>query len=261
MLKQLLLMHYSQGESAALTEQGIGLVKFLASSVMADEIPPRVSILCPLSPQARKIAEIISAKFSMSRWVIPVESTGSLDNYGEGSRRELDNQTLQDIETAMQQSSFVIVITDPQRIEGISKALGQDIRLKNAECLVYERQQGLIEKGGPYTLAGRLTVNAPTPNENASLPKSLFPKKFPHFLQTHMTCRNVRIGALVSAVSFASLGAIAEVDGRFGLSGVTEMKVVAGQEQLFVRWSPVISIEQSTLRKNLAHQFHQSDLQ
>jgi len=52
-----------------------------------------------------------------------------------------------------------------------------------------------------------------------------------HFVQDHITCRGVRIGALVSAAALAALGIIAEVDGRFGLSGITEMKVVAGQEQ------------------------------
>jgi hypothetical protein len=44
----------------------------------------------------------------------------------------------------------------------------------------------------------------------------------------------VRIGALVSAAALAALGIIAEVDGRFGLSGITEMKVVAGREQFSV---------------------------
>jgi len=44
----------------------------------------------------------------------------------------------------------------------------------------------------------------------------------------------VRVGALVSAAALAALGIIAEVDGRFGLFGITEIKVVAGQEQLAV---------------------------
>ena len=43
----------------------------------------------------------------------------------------------------------------------------------------------------------------------------------------------MRIGALVS-VALAALGIIAEVDGRFGLFGITEIKVVAGQEQFAV---------------------------
>ena len=164
MLKRLILMHYSQGQSGVLTEQGISLVKLLAKSLMADEVPPHVIILCSSSPQAKKIAEIIAAKFSMSRWVIPVETSVSLDDYGDGLLKELDNQAIQVIEAAMQQNSAVLVVTNPLRVEGISRALGHDVRLKNAECLVYERQQGLIEKGGLLTLAGTLMVSNPTPN-------------------------------------------------------------------------------------------------
>ena len=168
----------------------------------------------------------------MSRQVIPVETTESLDDYGDRPRKEKDNQALQDIEEAMQHNSVVLVVTDPLRVEGISRALGQDIRLKNAECLVYERQQGLTEKGGSLTLAGRLTINYPIPNVSAAQPRSLFSKRFFHFIQDHLTSHVLRIGALVFAAGLAALGIIAEVDARFGLSGVTEMKVVAGQEQL-----------------------------
>jgi hypothetical protein len=132
----------------------------------------------------------------------------------------------------MEQNSVVLVVTDPLRVEGISRALGQDIRLKNADCLIYERQQGLIEKGGPLTLTGRLTINDPTPNVSTAQPRSLFSKRFFHFVQDHLTSHGLRIGALVFAAGLAALGIIAEVDARFGLSGVTEMKVVAGQEQL-----------------------------
>ena len=234
MLKQLFLMHYSQGQSEVLTEQGIKLVKLLANGPMANEMPPHVIILCSTSPQAKQIAEIIAAKFSMSRRVIPVESIGSLDDYGNDPCSEKDKHALQDIETAMQQNSVVLVVTVPLRVEGISRALGQEVRLENAECLVFERQQGLTEKGGPLTFAGRLTVNDPMPNISAAQPKSLFPKRFFHFIPDHITSRGVRVGALVFAVALAALGMIAEVDGRFGLSGVTEMKVVAGQEQLSV---------------------------
>jgi hypothetical protein len=59
-----------------------------------------------------------------------------------------------------------------------------------------------------------------------------------------MTCRGVRIGILVSAAGFAALGIITEVDGRFVLSGGTEMKVVAGQKQPSVHiplpWVPTL---------------------
>jgi len=230
MLKQLFLMHPTQDHSEALIEQGIRLAKLLDDKFVADETFPHI-ILCSSSPQAQKMAKIIAAKFSLPRWAIPVESTGSLDDYADAPRRKKDNQALQDIEAAMQQNSVVLVVTDPLRVEGISRTLGQDVRLKNAECLVYERQQGLTEKGGPLTLAGRLMDNESTANVNAVLPKSSFPKIFFHFVQDHMTCRGVRVEALVSAAGLVALGIIAEVDGRFGLSGVTEMKVVAGQEQ------------------------------
>jgi phosphohistidine phosphatase SixA len=244
MLKQLFLMHYSQDHSQTLIQQGIRQATLLANGPLADEIPPRVIILYSPSLEAKTIAEIIAAKFSMSRWVIPVESIDSLDDYGDGPRWEKDNQALQDIDAAMQQNSVVLVVTCPLRVEGISRALGQDVRLKNAECLLYERQQGLTEKGGPLTLAGRLTDDEATASVSVVQPKSAFPTGFFHFVQGHMTCRGLRIGALVSAVGLVALGMTAEVDGRFGLSGVTEMKVVAGQEQPSVRiplpWVPTL---------------------
>ena len=233
MLKQLFLIQFTQGHSEALTEKSIRQAKILDDKFVADETFPHI-VLCPSSPQAQKMAKIIAAKFSMSHWVLPVETNGSLDDYGEDPHEEKDRQALQDIEAAMQQNSFVIVVTDPLRVEGISRILGQDIRLKNTECLVYERQQGLTEKGGPFTLAGRLMVNEPAPNESVVLPKDSFSKRLLHFVQDHITCRGVRVGALVSAAALAALGIIAEVDGRFGLFGITEIKVVAGQEQLAV---------------------------
>jgi hypothetical protein len=87
------------------------------------------------------MAKIIAAKFSMSHWVLPVETIGSLDDYGDGPHEEKDPQALLDIEAAMQQNSFVLVVTGPLRVEGISRILGQEIRLKNTECLVYERSR------------------------------------------------------------------------------------------------------------------------
>lgn len=234
MLKQLFFIHYSQDYCESLTEQGLRQAQLLADGPMADAISPDVIILCSPSQQAKKIAEIISAKFSMSRWVIPVETKNSLDDYGDNPHKEKDNQAIQDIEAAMQQNSVVLVVTDPLRVEGISSALGQDVRLKKAECLVYERQQSLTEKGVPFTFAGELTVNDPISKVSAAKPKSVSPKRFFHLIQYRITSRDVRTGAFVSAVVLAALGIIAEVDGRFGLSGVTEMKVVAGQEQLSV---------------------------
>ena len=162
MLKQLILMPYSQGHSEALTEQGIRLVKLLANGPMAEEIPPHVIILCSPSPQAKKIAEIIAAKFSMPRRVILVETTGSLDEYGNDPCNEKDNQAFEDIEAALQQHSVVLVVTGLLRVEGISRILGQGISLKNTECPIYERQQGLTERGGPLTFTGKLTINDPT---------------------------------------------------------------------------------------------------
>jgi hypothetical protein len=242
MLKRLLLMHYTEDHSETLNQQGIQQAKLLANGPLADEIPPHVIILCPPSPQAKKIAEIIATKFSVSRWVVPVEITDSLGHYDDTPRFEQDNQALQDIETAMQQNSVVIVVTDPLRIEGISRTLGQDVRLKNAECLVYERQQVLNEIGGPFSLAGRLTANYPTSKASAALPTSSSPKRIFHIVPGHLTSRGVRNGALISAACLAALGIIAEVDGHFGLSGLTEIKVVAGQEQLYVHipliWFP-----------------------
>ena len=226
-------MHYAQGHSEALTEKSIRQAKILDDKFVADETFPHI-VLCASSPQAQKMAKIIAAKFSMSRWAIPVEITGSLDDYSDGLHEEKDRQTLQDIEATMQQHSVVLVVAGLLRVEGISRILGQDIRLKNTECLVYERQQGLTEKGGPLTLAGRLMVNEPAPNVSVVLQKSAFPKRLLHFVQDHITCRGVRIGALVSAAALAALGIIAEVDGRFGLFGITEIKVVAGQEQFAV---------------------------
>lgn len=231
MLKQLILMHYSQGQPEVLAGQGIRLVKLLDNEFMADEISPRIVILCSPSPQARKIAEIIAAKFSMSRWVIPVEPISSLIDCGEDSRWEQDILALQDIEAAMEQYSFVLVVTGPLKVEGLSRALGYDVRLKNSECLVYEQEQLLTEKAGPLTLAGRLTVNVPMPYVSATQEKSVFPAWFTHFVQNCMTSRGIRDGALIAAAGFGVLGIAAEVDGRFGLSGATEMKVVAGLEQ------------------------------
>jgi hypothetical protein len=234
MLKQLILMPYSQGQSEVLTEQGIRLAKLLGNELMLDEIPPCVVILCSPSPQARKIAEIIAAKFSMHRWQIPVEPKESLDDRGEDSRWELDILAIQDIESAMQQNSVVLVVTGPLKVEGLSRALGYDIRLKNSECLIYEQQQVLTEKAGPLTLAGRLTVNVPMPYVSATQPKSVFPKWFIHFVQNCMTSRGIRDGALIAAAGFGVFGIAAEVDGHFRLSGATEMKVVAGLEQPIV---------------------------
>jgi hypothetical protein len=234
MLKQFILMHYSQGKSEVLTGQGIRLVKLLDNGLMAEEVPPGFVILCSPSTQAKKIAEIISAKFSMSRWQIPVVPKDSLDDRGEDSRWEQDILALQDIEAAMEQNSVVLVVTGPQKVEGISRALGYDIRLKNSEILVYEQQQVLTEKAGPLTLAQRLTVNVPMPYVNATQPKSVFPKWFIQFVQNCMTSRGVRDGALIAAAGFGVFGIAAEVDGRFRLSGATEMKVVAGLEQPIV---------------------------
>ena len=231
MMKRLFLMHYAQGNFEALTGQGLLQVKLLADGPLADEIPPHVIILCASSPQAKLIADIIAAKFSMSRWGIPIETTGSLDDYGDNPRNEKDRQALENIEAAMLRHSIVLVITGPLRVEGISTILGQGVSPKNATCLVYERQQILTEKSGPLTFAGVLTVNDPTVSVSVALPKSASPKRSFHFFQDHITCRDVRIGALVFAAALAAIGIIAEVDGRFGLSGVTEMKVVAGQEQ------------------------------
>jgi hypothetical protein len=229
MLKQLFLMHH-QDHSEVLIEQSIRQAKLLDDKFVADETFPRV-ILCSSTPQAQKMATIIAAKFSFAYWVIPVEITGSLDAYCGTPGREKDIQALKDIEAAMQQHSVVLVVTDPLSVEGISRTLGQDVILKNAECLVYERQLSLTGKGGPFTLAGRLMANEPAPSVSVAPSKSAFPKRFFHFVQAHVTSRGMRIGALVSAAGLAALGIIAEVDGRFGLSGVTEMKVVAGLEQ------------------------------
>jgi phosphohistidine phosphatase SixA len=243
MLKQLFLMHPIQDHSETLIEQGIRQAKLLDDKFVADETFPHV-ILCSSSPQAQKMAEVIATKFSLPRWAIPVETIGSLDDYDDGSSREEDLRALQDIEAAMQQHSVVLVVTSSLRVEGIARTLGQDVRLKKAECLVYERQQGLTEKGGSLTLAGRLMVNNPSPSVSVAPPKSAFPGRFFRFVLDHMTSRGLRIGALVSAAGLAGLGIIAEVDGRFGLSGVTEMKVLAGLEQPSVHiplpWVPAL---------------------
>jgi len=114
MLKQLILMHYAQGHSEALTEKSLRQAKILDDKFVADETFPHI-VLCASSPQAQKMAKIIAAKFSMSRWAIPVETTGSLDDYSEGPHEEKDRQALQDIEAAMQQNSFVLVVTGPLR--------------------------------------------------------------------------------------------------------------------------------------------------
>ena len=233
MLKQLFLMHYAQGHSEALTEMSIRQAKILDDKFVADETFPHV-VLCASSPQAQQMAKIIAAKFSMSHWALPVETTGSLDDYGDGPHEEKDRQALQDIDATMQQNSVVLVVTGLLRVEGISRILGQDVRLKNAECLVYERQQSLTGKASPFTLAGRLMANEPTLSVSVAPPKNAFTKRFFHFLQDRITCRGVKIGALIFAATLVALGIIAEVDGRFGLSGITEMKVVAGQEQLSV---------------------------
>jgi len=234
MVKQLFLMHYAQGNAEALTEQGLLQVKLLADGPLAEEIPPHVIILCAPSAQAKLVADIIAAKFSMSGWGIPVETTGSLDDYGDNPRNEMDKQAIEKIEVAMWRHSVVLVITGSLRVEGISRILGQGVSLKNAECLVYERQQVLTEKGGPLTFSGILTVNDRTPGVSVAPPKRAYLKRTFHFFQDHTTCRGVRIAALAAAVALAAIGIIAEVDGRFGLSGLTEMKVVAGQEQFSV---------------------------
>jgi len=234
MVKQLFLMHYAQGNAQALTEQGLLRVKLLADGPLAEEIPPHVIILCAPAPEAKLIADIIAAKFSMSGWGIPVETTGSLDDYGDNPRNEMDKQAIEKIEVVMWRHSVVLVITGLLRVEGISRILGQGVSLKNAECLIYERQQVFNEKGGPLTFSGVLTVNDPTPNVSVALPKHAYFKRSFRFFQDHITCRGVRIGALAAAAALAAIGILAEVDGRFGLSGLTEMKVVAGQEQFSV---------------------------
>ena len=230
MLKQLFLMHPIQDHSETLIEQGIRQAKLLDDKFVADETFPHV-ILCSSSPQAQQMAKIIAAKFSLPHWPIPIETRDSLDDYDGTPEREKDIHALKDIEAVIYQHSVVLVITDPLRIEGISRTLGQEVRLKNTECLVYERQQSLTGKCGPFTLAGRLIANDPTPNVSEATTKSAFPKRFLLFVLNHITPRGLRIGALVSAAGLAALGIIAEVDGRFGLLGVTEMKVVAGLEQ------------------------------
>ena len=241
MLKQLFLIHTTQDGSEALIRQSISLAKLLDDKFTADETFPHV-ILCSPSPQARQLAKIIAAKFSLPHWAIPVETRYSLGDYGDSPGREKDIQALQDIETVMYQHSIVLVITDPLRVEGISMTLGQDIRLKNTNCMVYERQQSLTGKCGPFILSVRLAANDPTPGISEAPPKSAFTKRFFHFVQDHITSRGLRIGALVSAAGLAALGIIAEADARFGLSGITEMKVVAGLEQPSVHiplpWAP-----------------------
>jgi hypothetical protein len=229
MLKQLFLMH-TQDHPEALIEQSLQQAKLLDDKFVADETFPHI-ILCSSSPQTQKMAKIIAAKFSLPHWPIPVETIGSLDDYDDAPAREKDFQSIQDIQAVMYQHSVVLVITSPLRVDGISRALGQDVRLKIAECLVYEPQQSLTGKGGPLTLAGRLMANAQTHSISSAPPKSASPKRCFYFVLDHINPRSVRIGALVSAAGLAALGIIAEVDGRFGLTGATEMKVVAGLEQ------------------------------
>ena len=102
-------MHYAQGHSEALTEKSIRQAKLLDDKFVADETFPHV-VLCASSPQAQKMAKIIAAKFSMSRWAIPVETIGSLDDYDDTTpSREKDIQTLQDIEAVMHQHSVILV--------------------------------------------------------------------------------------------------------------------------------------------------------
>ena len=221
---------HTQDHPEALIEQSLQQAKLLDDKFVADETFPHI-ILCSSSPQAQKMAKIIAAKFSLPHWPIPVETIGSLDDYDDAPAREKDFQSIQDIQSVMYQHSVVLVITGPLRVEGISSAFGQDVRLKNTECLVYERQQSLTGKCSPFTLAGKLMINNPTSSVSVALPKSGFPKRFLHLLLGHMTSRGLRIGSLVSAAGLAALGIIAEVDGRFGLTGATEMKVVAGLEQ------------------------------
>jgi len=221
---------HTQDHPEALIEQSLQQAKLLDDKFVADETFPHI-ILCSSSPQAQKMAKIIAAKFSLPHWPIPVETINSLDDYDDAPDREKDFQSIQDIQAVMNQHSVVLVITGPLRVEGISSALGQEVRLKNSECLVYERQQSLTGKGGPLTLAGRLMANAPTHDVSSAPPKSAFPKRCFYFVLDHINPRSVRIGALVSAAGLAALGIIAEVDGRFGLTGATEMKVVAGLEQ------------------------------
>jgi hypothetical protein len=138
MLKQLFLMH-TQDHPEALIEQSLQQAKLLDDKFVADETFPHI-ILCSSPPQAQKMAKIIAAKFSLPHWPIPVETIGSLDDYDDAPDREKDFQSIQDIQSVMYQHSVVLVITGPLRVEGISRALGQDVRLKIAECLVYERQ-------------------------------------------------------------------------------------------------------------------------
>ena len=73
-------MHHTQDQSEALSNRAYGKAKLLDDKFVADEIFPHV-ILCSSSPQAQKMAKIIAAKFSMSRWAIPVETKGSLFQY------------------------------------------------------------------------------------------------------------------------------------------------------------------------------------
>jgi len=243
---------HTQDHPEALFEQSIQQARLLDDKFVVDETFPHI-ILCSSSPQAQKMANIIAAKFSLPHWPIPVEITGSLDAYYDTLGREKDIQAIKDIEAAMQQHSIVLVVTDPLRVEGISRALGQDVILKNAECLVYERQLSLTGKGGPFTLAGRLMTNEPAPRVSVDPPKTAFPKRFFHFVQAHLTSRGLRIGALVSAAGLAALGIIAEVDARFGLSGATEMKVVAGLEQPSVH-IPLLWVPTPHRPVKLAHQ-------
>ena len=134
MLKQLFLMHPTQDHSEALIEQSIRQAKLLDDKFAADETFLHV-ILCSPSPQAQKMAKIIAAKFSLRHWPIPVETIASLDGYDGAPDREKDIRALQDIDCAMQQHSVVLAVTDPLRVEGISRTLDQYVRLKNADTI------------------------------------------------------------------------------------------------------------------------------
>jgi hypothetical protein len=228
MLKQLFLMHPQ--DLNALIEQSIQQAKLLDDKFVADETFPGV-VLCSSSPNAQKMAHIIASKFSLRNWAIPVEIISSLDDYDDNPREEKDIQVIKDLDAAMLQHSVVLVVTSPRRVIGISKVLGQDIRLANSECLIYERQQSLTGKASPLTLVDRIKAIERFPGFCKPQPTRSFPKKFLYFVHDHITSRGLRIGALVSSAGLAGLGIITEVDGRFGLSGITEMKVVAGLAQ------------------------------
>jgi len=124
---------HTQDHPEALIEQSLQQAKLLDDKFVADETFPHI-ILCSSTPQAQKMANIIAAKFSLPHWPIPVKTIGSLDDYDDAPDREKDFQSIQDIQAVMNQHSVVLVITGPLRVEGISSALGQEVRLKNESC-------------------------------------------------------------------------------------------------------------------------------